>query len=301
MLPASQGKRVQSIGNLGRRLLGVEKTSAARLCVLLPQNVTGVAWPLASSCQPRSIALLFDRGRLHETTTRGQESTDRGYLLPARRGTGNGLGMTCCGNVSQHCQSRLYPRVVRCPSLTAPGVNLTLKVQLEPAATLLPHVLVWAKSDASLPVRRTLEILKIPLAWLVKVTIWAALVVPLAWLPKFRLVGDSVTAVPTPVSEPVCGPSGALSMTVSAPVSVPGMPKGPNFTWITQLAPAGRLSRMFWFERPRVYDRFIPLRWPTREELSRKPLFLTSLCGNRLADLPISTTRGMIHHPLIRG
>jgi hypothetical protein len=43
--------------------------------------------------------------------------------------------------------------------LMALGINVTLIVQLAPAATELPQVLVWAKSPGSVPVGLTLVML----------------------------------------------------------------------------------------------------------------------------------------------
>jgi hypothetical protein len=78
------------------------------------------------------------------------------------------------------------------------GVNFTLKVQLAPARTCLPHVLVWVKA----PVTETFVMLSFPRPVLVRVTVWAALVVKTTWLEKVRLVGENVTTgnTPTPLS-----------------------------------------------------------------------------------------------------
>ena len=53
----------------------------------------------------------------------------------------------------------------------AEGVKVTLIVQLPPAATELPHVLVWAKSLALVPVTVTLVIVNVALPVLVRVTV----------------------------------------------------------------------------------------------------------------------------------
>ena len=52
----------------------------------------------------------------------------------------------------------------------APGVNVTLMVQLDPAATELPQLLVWAKSPALAPDNTMLLTLRAALPELVKVT-----------------------------------------------------------------------------------------------------------------------------------
>jgi hypothetical protein len=53
----------------------------------------------------------------------------------------------------------------------ADGVKVTLMVQLAPAATELPQVLVWAKSLALVPVIVRLVILKLALPVLVRVRV----------------------------------------------------------------------------------------------------------------------------------
>ena len=58
------------------------------------------------------------------------------------------------------------------------GVKVTLMVQLDPAATELPQLLVWAKSPLFPPAKAMLLILTAPLLALEKVTAWGADVVP---------------------------------------------------------------------------------------------------------------------------
>ena len=53
----------------------------------------------------------------------------------------------------------------------AEGVKVTLMVQLPPAATELPQVLVWAKSLALVPVTVTLVMVNVALPVLVRVTV----------------------------------------------------------------------------------------------------------------------------------
>jgi len=50
-------------------------------------------------------------------------------------------------------------------------VKVTLMVQLLPAATELPHVLVWAKSLALVPVNTRLVMLKVALPELLRVAV----------------------------------------------------------------------------------------------------------------------------------
>lgn len=58
----------------------------------------------------------------------------------------------------------------------AVGVNVTLMVQLAPAATLDPQLLVWPKSPALVPPIAMLEIVRAVLPVFVRVTLCAALV-----------------------------------------------------------------------------------------------------------------------------
>jgi hypothetical protein len=81
----------------------------------------------------------------------------------------------------------------------AVGVKVTLIVQLAPAATLAPQVLVWAKS----PLAATLEMFRAALPVLVSVTVCGALVVPTFVPVNVRVVGARLTtgaSCPVPVS-----------------------------------------------------------------------------------------------------
>jgi hypothetical protein len=69
--------------------------------------------------------------------------------------------------------SAMLTEAVRLP--TATGVNVTLIVQVPPAATELPHVLVTGKSPGSVPVVPRLVIAKLAFPVLVRVTVCAAL------------------------------------------------------------------------------------------------------------------------------
>jgi hypothetical protein len=130
---------------------------------------------------------------------------------------------------------------VRVPAAVA--VNVTEIVQLAPAATLDPQVLVSTKSpDAAIEVS-----VKAACPELVNITISAALVVPFVCGAKVRLVGESVTAelpvteaAPVPLNATVCGEPAALSVIVSVPVRVP-VAAGVNVTEIVHAAPAAML------------------------------------------------------------
>ena len=70
----------------------------------------------------------------------------------------------------------------------AVGVNVTLIVQLLPAASELPHVVISAKSPGFVPVTATPAMLISAFPVLLSVTVCAALVVPTFWPLKARLV-----------------------------------------------------------------------------------------------------------------
>ena len=74
-------------------------------------------------------------------------------------------------------------------------------VQLAPAATELPQVLVWAKAAALVPLRAMPESVSAALPPLVRVAVKALLVVLTAWLPKARLAGERVAVALVPVPE----------------------------------------------------------------------------------------------------
>ncbi len=125
---------------------------------------------------------------------------------------------------------------VRVPD--AVGVNVRLMVQLAPAATELPQVLVWAKS----PLAETLVRFSEALPVLESVTDCAALVVPTGWLANVseeaeRLTTGAEAAAPVPVKLTDCGLPEALSVMLRVPVRVPDA-VGVNVTLMVQLAPA---------------------------------------------------------------
>jgi hypothetical protein len=74
------------------------------------------------------------------------------------------------------------------------------------------------------PVIARLVILNVALPLLVRVIIWAALVVPRDWLPKGTLVGERLTAgaMPVPARLSDWGLPAALSVNTTEAVRVPG-------------------------------------------------------------------------------
>jgi len=89
------------------------------------------------------------------------------------------------------------------------------------------------------PVIATLVMVNAAVPLLVRVTVWAELVVPRDWLPNATLVGERLTAgaVPVPERLTVCGLLGALSVKESEAVRLP-VAVGVKVTLTVQLAPA---------------------------------------------------------------
>jgi len=85
----------------------------------------------------------------------------------------------------------------------ADGLKVTLMVQLAPAATELPQVLLWAKSLALTPETAMLEMFSVALPGLLRVAVCAALALPRDWLPKERLEGETLISAAVPVPERV--------------------------------------------------------------------------------------------------
>jgi hypothetical protein len=140
------------------------------------------------------------------------------------------------------------------PAPAAKGLYVTEIVQFAPAATLVPQVLVWAKSpDAAIELS-----VRVAVPEFVSVIDCAALTIPIACPAKFRLVGESVTpgngvpgATPVPLSATDWGESAALSVIVIVPEPNPAA-TGANVTVMVQVAPAATLEPQvfFWAKSP---------------------------------------------------
>lgn len=127
----------------------------------------------------------------------------------------------------------------------ADGENVTEAAHDAPAASVLPHVFVCAKSAAFEPETEMLEIVNAALPEFVSVKDFDELDVPTCCEPKLRLVGDRVTAgaggggalAPVPDSARVCGLPEALSVTLTLADRDPDA-LGVNVTEIEQEVPA---------------------------------------------------------------
>jgi hypothetical protein len=119
--------------------------------------------------------------------------------------------LTMCGLPA--AESSIVTAPVRVP--VAVGVNLTLILQLDPATSDEPHVVVSEKSPlTAMPV-----MISKALPVFVNVTVCALLVEPTLREAKCRLVEERFTigAEPVPVRLIVCGLPAALSVTVIVP------------------------------------------------------------------------------------
>jgi len=120
------------------------------------------------------------------------------------------------------------------------GLNVTVMLQLAPAATWPTQVLVWAKSPGSRPANLTpltvSEVAPVFVSWIC----FGELFVPTFEEPNVRLAGESVTTVPAPASSIICGLLDALSATEIVPDLVPLL-FGEKVALIVQFAPAATL------------------------------------------------------------
>lgn len=131
---------------------------------------------------------------------------------------------------------------VRIP--TAVGVNVTLIVQLAPAAKLLPQLFDETKSPLAVMLVSTRVVVPV----FVAATVCGRLVVPTVWLAKFRLLvdRDSPGVTPVPLSPIVRGLPAPLSVIVTEPERAPAA-VGVKVTLIVQLVPGATLE-------PQLFD-----------------------------------------------
>jgi hypothetical protein len=124
----------------------------------------------------------------------------------------------------------------------AVGVNVTLMVQLAPAATEVPQVLVCPKSAALAPENVMLVMERAAFPVLFRVPSWALLVVLRFWLGKLRPGGvkPATGAVPVPVRLTLCvllATLLSLSVMVTVAARLP-VAAGVNVTLIVQVPAA---------------------------------------------------------------
>src|SRR5947199_81298 len=134
------------------------------------------------------------------------------------------------------------------------GVNVTELVQLPSVVTIVPRALICTIFPYSTLFRSIVVMLRAVLPGLLKVMVWAALVVATFWLANVRLDGESdacATAVPVPLNPAACGDPVALSVMLTAALRAPAA-VGVKVTEIVQLPPAATLDPqvLVWAKSP---------------------------------------------------
>ena len=129
---------------------------------------------------------------------------------------------------------------VRAP--VAPGRNVTLMVQLAPAAKVVPQVVVSAKSEAFVPAIETPLMVMVPLPVFRSVTVLALLVTFTGWIPNGTVVGVRLATglVPVPVKLTCCGLVGSESAIRRVAVLLP-LAVGVKVTLMLQLVPTANV------------------------------------------------------------
>jgi hypothetical protein len=185
------------------------------------------AFPVLVSVTPRDALEVF-RDWLPKATLVAERLTTGPVPVPVRL-------TDCWLPVTSLLLSVMTKEAVRLPA--AKGVNVTLNVQLLPDASVLPHVVVSAKSPELVPVNVMLLMARAAFPVLFNVTTWAVLVVPRFWLVKVRLVVVTPAdgALPVPARVIVCGLPTALSIMLTEAARLP-IAAGVNLTLIVQLA-----------------------------------------------------------------
>jgi hypothetical protein len=127
------------------------------------------------------------------------------------------------------------------------GVKVTVMVQVAPAASDKPQVLVaMVKEETLVPLRPADVMGSVAVPALVKVKVWSVLVDPTVTLPKFAVAGVSaafgaVAVVPVPLRAAVCGEPVALSATETDALALAAV-VGVRVTEIVQLAPTASVG-----------------------------------------------------------
>src|ERR1700722_4850982 len=141
----------------------------------------------------------------------------------------------------------MLTKPLREPSVV--GLNVTLTAQLAPAATVVPQVLVWAKS----PVTWILDICSSAVPDELSIVIDCGLLTLFkTWLPNVKLVAERIPAgvPPAPVRLTILGLPTALSVTKAWPVKL-ATALGVNPKLKVQLAAgASTAGQLFVCEKP---------------------------------------------------
>lgn len=132
---------------------------------------------------------------------------------------------------------------------SAAGVNVTPTLQVAPAATAVPHVLLEIANGPPAATEMPVKV-SATLSLLVTVTVFAGLVLPNASVPKLKLVAEKLSgALPLPVKLTICVP--ALSVIVRTPEVAP-ITVGANTTLMVHDAEgaSAKLQLLLWLKGP---------------------------------------------------
>jgi len=179
------------------------------------------------------------------------------------------------------------------------GEKVTPTVQLAPAATPAPQVLLAKVNGPFTPLTATLLTVSVVFRRFVSVIVCVEFVF---WttLPKLKLVGENVTgALPLPESVTVCVP--ALSVIVTLPEADPTT-VGANDTWMVHDAAGaiGPLQLLVWLNGA-VATTFETSSGPVpllSTVMVRAPLVVPATCVEKESDVGVIEAAGVVPVPL---
>jgi len=182
---------------------------------------------------------------------------------------------------------------------TVAGEKVTPTVQLAPAATLVPQVLLATANGPLTPLAATLLTVSVAFRRFVSVIVRVELVASTT-LPKLKLVGENVTgALPLPESVTVCVP--ALSVIVTLPEAAPTT-VGANDTWMVHDAAGaiGALQLLVWLNGA-VATTFETCSGPVpllSTVMVRALLVVPTTCIEKESDVGVIEAPGVVPVPL---
>ena len=182
---------------------------------------------------------------------------------------------------------------------TAVGEKVTPTVQLAPAATPAPQVLLATANGPLTPLTATLLTVSVVFRRFVSVIMRVEFVASTT-LPKLKLVGENVTgALPLPESVTVCVP--ALSVIVTLPEAAPTT-VGANDTWMVHDAAGaiGALQLLVWLNGA-VATTFETCSGPVpllSTVMVRALLVVPATCIEKESDVGVIEAPGVVPVPL---
>lgn len=182
---------------------------------------------------------------------------------------------------------------------TVAGEKVTPTVQLAPAATLVPQVLLVTANGPLTPLTVTLLTASAVFRRLFSVIVRVELVASTT-LPKLKLVGENVTgALPVPESVTVWVP--ALSVILTLPEAV-ATATGVNDTWTVHdaLGAIGPLQLLVWLNGP-VATTFVTCSTPVpllRTVMLFAVLVVPATCAAKESDVGVIEAPGAVPVPV---